>query len=234
MRLKGKGAFITGGGGSIGRTVALLLAKKGISVAVADLNGEAARNVAHESQRQGGVSFGIGCDVTRKTDVTEAINQANENLGPIDILVNCAGIYPQSLVKEMPEEEWKSGDTDYTVPARLAFHALAAVEANCQKEKPPFFGGRASRFGIDWQNSTPEQLPGKDEMLDYLTEVKKKATDWLNSLSDQEMSSSQVQFNGIAANPISRMLHMMRHCHHHLGEYISELRSRGVPLDLWQ
>lgn len=140
----------------------------------------------------------------------------------------------QSAIKEMPEEEWKCGDTDYSVPARLAFHALAAAEANCQSERPPFFGGKASRFGIDWQNTTPEQLPGKDEMLDYLEEVKKKAMDWFNALSEQELTSSQGQFDGITANPVSRMLHVLRHCHHHLGEYITELRRRGIPLDLWK
>lgn len=106
MGLKGSVAFITGGGGGIGRAIALLLGKKGISIAVADLNEKAARTVADEIQREGGASLGVRVDVTQKTDITEAVHQANDRLGGVDILVNCAGVYSQTLVVEMTEEEW--------------------------------------------------------------------------------------------------------------------------------
>lgn len=44
-------------------------------------------------------------DVARKSDVAKAVRQVNEDLGDIDMLVNCAGIDPRSLVVEMAEEE---------------------------------------------------------------------------------------------------------------------------------
>ncbi|UCE74238.1 MAG: SDR family oxidoreductase [Methanomassiliicoccales archaeon] len=132
MRLKGTVAFVTGGAGSIGRAIALLLAKKGISVAIADLNENASCNVADEAQRLGGVALGVGVDVTRKADVAEAVYQVKERLGNIDILVNCAGIYSHSFVVEMGEEEW---DAVVNVNLKGTFLTCQAVIPNMQRMK---------------------------------------------------------------------------------------------------
>lgn len=69
------------------------------------MNESAASSVADEIQGVGGCALGVTVDVARKSDVAKAVRQVNEDLGDIDMLVNCAGIDPRSLVVEMAEEE---------------------------------------------------------------------------------------------------------------------------------
>lgn len=106
MNIKGKVAFITGGGGAIGAEIGLQLSRRGVAVALADMNGPAAEAVAQQIRQAGGKSLGLAVDVTDKVSVEQAVSRTGDDLGVIDILVNCAGIYPHSLVMEMAEAEW--------------------------------------------------------------------------------------------------------------------------------
>ncbi len=130
--LNGKVALVTGGAGGIGRAVALSLGKEGASVAVADLNGEAAAATAAEIRKAGGVSLGLAVDITRKADIAEIVREIGDNLGSVDILANCAGIYPKSLVVDMPEEEW---DLVLNVNLKGTFLACQAVIPEMQRKR---------------------------------------------------------------------------------------------------
>jgi len=132
MKLKGKVAFITGGGGDIGKAIAVCLGRKGVAVAVADLNENAALTVAAEVQKTGTPSIGIGLDVTKKIEILNAVQKAGNQLGPVDILVNCAGIYPNSFVSEMAEEEW---DMVFDVNLKGTFLACQAVIPGMQMRR---------------------------------------------------------------------------------------------------
>ena len=79
-------AFVTGGGGGIGGAICRALAAAGERVAVADLAAEAARKVADEI---GGLP--VALDVTQPQSVEAAVAETRERLGPVAILVNCAG-----------------------------------------------------------------------------------------------------------------------------------------------
>jgi 2-hydroxycyclohexanecarboxyl-CoA dehydrogenase len=79
-------AFVTGGAGAIGAAVCHALAAQGRNVAVADLDGEGAALVAAEL---GGL--GVALDVTDPASVDSAVTAVRERLGPIAILVSCAG-----------------------------------------------------------------------------------------------------------------------------------------------
>ncbi len=106
MNIKGKVAFIAGGGGAIGAEIGRTLARQGVAIALGDKNGAAAEAVAEQIRKAGGKSLGLAVDVTDKKSVEHAVGRAAEVLGGIDILVNCAGIYPHSPVVAMAEEEW--------------------------------------------------------------------------------------------------------------------------------
>ncbi len=86
MRLEGKSALVTGGASGFGRGIAERFAAEGARVAVLDLNGDGAREVA---EAIGGVP--ITADVSDGDDVARAFADAAEALGRIDILVNNAG-----------------------------------------------------------------------------------------------------------------------------------------------
>ncbi len=84
-------ALVTGGARGIGRAIALALARDGRTVAVGDLLAEQAAQVADEIHGAGGRSLAISLDVTDSHAVTGCVQRATDELGPIDVLVNCAG-----------------------------------------------------------------------------------------------------------------------------------------------
>ncbi|HEY6692026.1 MAG TPA: SDR family NAD(P)-dependent oxidoreductase [Solirubrobacteraceae bacterium] len=99
--LTGKVVAITGGGRGIGRATALALAREGARVAVGDLDREAAEAVAAEL---GGDALGLGLDVTDHAGFTVFLDEVEQRLGPLDVLVNNAGIMPViPLVEESPD-----------------------------------------------------------------------------------------------------------------------------------
>jgi Dehydrogenases with different specificities (related to short-chain alcohol dehydrogenases) len=89
--LQGQTAVITGGSGGLGRAMALGLARAGAKVAVIGFHEEKARAVAAEIHALDGQALGIGCNVVERDEVLAAAKRVTEALGPVDILVNCAG-----------------------------------------------------------------------------------------------------------------------------------------------
>ena len=87
MDLNGQAALVTGGGSGLGAATAEALASAGARVAVADLNGDAARAVA---ARIGGVA--VPCDVAYPDSAERAFATARDAHGVLRVLVNCAGV----------------------------------------------------------------------------------------------------------------------------------------------
>src|SRR5919197_3940 len=99
--LHGKVVAITGGGRGIGRATALALAREGARVAVGDLDRETAERVAAEI---GPTGLGLPLDVTDHAGFTAFLDEVEQQLGPLDVLINNAGIMPVTpLVEESPD-----------------------------------------------------------------------------------------------------------------------------------
>jgi NAD(P)-dependent dehydrogenase (short-subunit alcohol dehydrogenase family) len=96
--LTGKVVAITGGGRGIGRAIGLALAREGARVAVCDLDGELAEQTA---AALGGDAVGLAVDVTDHAALIAFLDEVEQRLGPLDVLVNNAGIMPVTpLVEE--------------------------------------------------------------------------------------------------------------------------------------
>jgi len=106
MRLENKIAIITGAGSGIGRATALLFAKEGAKVVVADWSEEGGKETVKEIENQGGEGIFVKTDVSKKEDVEKMKNECLEKFDRIDILVNNAGILKFSAFHETREEDW--------------------------------------------------------------------------------------------------------------------------------
>src|SRR6476660_6937413 len=110
-RLAGKIAFITGGGGGIGRATAERFAEEGAKVVVADIDtaaGEAAARSARTRAVCGGDGQFVRCDVTDRASVENAIAETVARYGKLDILHNNAGgsTLQDGPVTDAPEEDF--------------------------------------------------------------------------------------------------------------------------------
>src|ERR1700752_4575882 len=90
--LDGKVALITGAGRGIGRAIARGLAREGCDVALSALNLETAEEGAAEARALGRRAIAIAADVTLADQVEAMVARTVAELGPIDVLVNNAGI----------------------------------------------------------------------------------------------------------------------------------------------
>src|SRR5438045_7472677 len=90
----GKVAFVTGGGGGIGRAAALAFAREGASVVVADVSEKNNQETARMIEEQGGRALAVHCDVTRAEDVKAALDKTVQAFGRLDFAFNNAGIEP--------------------------------------------------------------------------------------------------------------------------------------------
>ncbi|RZI77599.1 MAG: 3-hydroxybutyrate dehydrogenase [Variovorax sp.] len=107
MQLKDKVAFITGSASGIGKEIAIVFAREGAKVVIADLNKQAADATAAELKATGAEAIGVGMDVTSEEQVNAGVEEAATTFGGIDILVSNAGIQIVHPVDEFSFADWK-------------------------------------------------------------------------------------------------------------------------------
>jgi NAD(P)-dependent dehydrogenase (short-subunit alcohol dehydrogenase family) len=104
---EGKTAIVTGAAQGIGEAIARGFAHHGASVALVDLNGAGARQVATELSAKGLSARAIRTDVTRADEANAMARTTLESYGSIDILVNAAGGFARPLLAEdIDDEQW--------------------------------------------------------------------------------------------------------------------------------
>jgi NAD(P)-dependent dehydrogenase (short-subunit alcohol dehydrogenase family) len=107
-RVEGKKAFVTGGAQGLGRASAMMLAKEGALVTLADINEKGAKAVADEiNAKYPGKAFSVGLDVTREDQWKAALAHADKAMGGINVLFNNAGIGGGTTVEDTDFETWK-------------------------------------------------------------------------------------------------------------------------------
>lgn len=108
MRLKEKVALITGAGSGIGREAALLFAREGARVVVAEVADEAGRGTVAQIEASGGTARFIHADVSQAADARAMVEAAEKAYGRLNVIFNNAGIFPAAdgSVVDTDEETW--------------------------------------------------------------------------------------------------------------------------------
>jgi 3-oxoacyl-[acyl-carrier protein] reductase len=106
-KLEGRIAVITGAASGIGKGIAITFASEGANIVIADLVTEAqASEVITAIKELGGDVLFVRTDVCDEASVRAMAAQSLERFGRVDILVNNAGIFTESLLEDMPIEDW--------------------------------------------------------------------------------------------------------------------------------
>lgn len=114
-------AIVTGGASGIGEAIARLFARRGARVAILDLAdaGETVRGIVAD----GGDALHLTCDVTNQPAVDAAFREVAERLGPVDVLVNSAGVAHVGNVEQTTEADL---DRVYAVNVKGVYNCLRA------------------------------------------------------------------------------------------------------------
>lgn len=94
MQLKDKVVLVTGGSSGIGAEICTLFAKEGAKVGiVASKDKDKAQNIVNQIEADGGFAEAYVCNVSDVNEITELVSSLTLNMGAIDILINCAGVF---------------------------------------------------------------------------------------------------------------------------------------------
>jgi len=145
MRLKDKVALITGGARGIGRAIAMVFAKEGANIVVADVNLEIAQKTALEIEGLGVKALALEMDVTNYDKVEEGVNKILDKMAKVDILVNNAGITKDNLLLRMSPADW---DAVINVNLKGTFNCIKAVSRPMIKQRSGRIISIASIIGL--------------------------------------------------------------------------------------
>lgn len=106
LQMADRGAIITGAASGMGRATAIRFAEEGCRVAVVDLDTAEGRRTASMLNDAGGTSIFVRADVSKEASVVTAVEEAVNSLGPLDTLVNTAGVAFTGTVAETSESDW--------------------------------------------------------------------------------------------------------------------------------
>lgn len=133
MQLTGKIALVTGGTKGIGAATAVALAREGADVAIVGRNADAEATVTRDAVRQ----FGRRCEIiqadcSRAAEVARCVQQTERSLGPVSVLVHCAGGPVNGGFLELSPETWNAA---FDLHVHAIFHLGRAVIPGMKAKK---------------------------------------------------------------------------------------------------
>lgn len=106
-QFRGRTVFVTGGSRGLGLVLARMLASEGARVAICARDEAEIDRACDDLEQRGGAVFGLRCDVSRRNEVESAIARIEAALGPIDVLINNAGVITAGPLDTMTVEDFE-------------------------------------------------------------------------------------------------------------------------------
>jgi 3-oxoacyl-[acyl-carrier protein] reductase len=130
VKLKDKGAIVTGAARGIGKAIALAFVREGAKVALVDVDKEKLEVLKNEIEKEKVIA--ILCDITKSLEVKAMADQVRKAFGRIDILVNNAGIIRRGTIETVTEEDW---DRVIQVNLKGTFNCCKAVVETMKSQR---------------------------------------------------------------------------------------------------
>ncbi|MGE0745348.1 MAG: SDR family NAD(P)-dependent oxidoreductase [Rhodospirillales bacterium] len=191
LGLTGTVCLIVGAGSGIARETALLLGREGVQVAAADRDEAKAAATAAAIRDAGGKAAPLALDVTDPRSVAAAVAAVEAQLGPVDGLVNCAGIYQVRKVEAIGDDDWAQ---------MLRIHAEGTFRT-CRAVLP---GMLARRRGAIVNTTSLHALRGQADAAHYAA-AKGAILAFTKSLA-REKAADGIRANMVAPGPIDTPL----------------------------
>ena len=211
--LAGKTVFITGAASGIGRATALELGRAGVAVTVADRNADGAQATVSEIEGGGGQAMAVTLDVSNSSAVNTAVAEAEAALGPIDYLVNIAGIGQRIAAELITDEDW----------ARMMGIHVGGMFHCCRAVLP---GMMERRSGAIVSMSSIHALRGQAYAAHYAA-AKGAIMGFTRSIA-REKASYGIRANAVAPGPIDTPLWRSGRAPEELDAIIAE-RTKIIP-----
>lgn len=189
QRLEGKNVLVTGASSGIGKAIALRFAQDGANVAVNYLRGdEEAESVRAAIEKSGTRGMAVRADISKEDAVRSMFAQVRDTLGPLDVLVNNAGIQ-----KPSPSDEIEMGDFDRVINVNLRGAFLCAREAVRQFLEQ-------GRGGVILNNSSVHEIIPKPKYLPY--SISKGGMENLTKSLALEYASQGIRVNAVGPGAV--------------------------------
>ncbi|HEU4439051.1 MAG TPA: SDR family NAD(P)-dependent oxidoreductase [Methylomirabilota bacterium] len=208
-------AVVTGAGSGIGRGIALAMAARGARVAAVDLDAAGAAETTQLLMNAGGKGVAIQADASRAADVDRAVSAAVSQFGPLDIMVNNAGIL---------DGYFNVDETDDTVWDRVLAINLTGVFHGCKRalrEMLPRGRGRivnmASVAGLNGTGGGAAYVASKHGVVGLTRQMA------------VTYSARGITINAVAPGPI--LTGLRAHSQQILGPGVPDMSGRGVAVD---
>lgn len=130
--IEGKVVVITGASSGLGEATARLLSNEGEIVVLGARRADRLRSLADELISQGGKAVAMTTDVTQRDQVQKLVDAAVQAYGRIDVIINNAGLMPQSLLEQLKVDEW---DRMIDVNIKGVLYGIAAALPYMRKQK---------------------------------------------------------------------------------------------------
>ena len=130
--IKDKVVVITGASSGLGEATARFLSAQGASVVLGARRSDRIQALAAAIAAGGGKAIALTTDVTRREQVQKLVDAAVQAYGRIDVMINNAGLMPQSLLERLKVDEW---DRMIDVNIKGVLYGIAAALPNMQRQK---------------------------------------------------------------------------------------------------